>query len=147
MTAGHGPLPALAAGDGLDHVAFAVRDVDAALPWWTDVLGLRLVHDEVAEAPGSRLAYLAAATGGGPYVQLVQPVRANPVQDFLDTHGEGLHHVAFRVASLRGVLDRLGDPADVFTGGRGCRACFLTTAPTPLRVELIEEPTTARSRT
>ncbi|GAA2286677.1 hypothetical protein GCM10010145_66830 [Streptomyces ruber] len=40
---------------------------------------------------------------------------------------------------------RLSDPAPVFAGGRGCRACFLTTAPTGLRVELVQprEPGTA----
>ncbi|MGW0789206.1 VOC family protein [Streptomyces sp. NPDC002911] len=128
-------MTALVSGDRIDHVAYAVRDIDAALPWWTNTLGLPLVHDEVAEEPGSRLAYLLA---GGLYVQLVQPMRPNAVKDFLDTHGEGLHHVAFRVASLAGTLARLGDPAAVFAGGRGCDACFLTTAPSGLHIELVQ---------
>ncbi|WP_435112259.1 VOC family protein [Nocardiopsis synnemataformans] len=128
-------MSALSDGDRLDHVAYAVWDVDAALPWWTRTLGLPLVHDEVAEEPGSRLAYLLA--GRDQYVQLVQPVRRNAVHDFLDAHGEGLHHVAFRAASLSATLGRLGDPAPVFAGGRGCDACFLTTAPSGLRVELV----------
>ncbi|WP_320773105.1 VOC family protein [Streptomyces sp. CRN 30] len=131
-------MTALTPGDRLDHVAYAVRDVDAALPWWTEVLGLPLVADEVAEEPGSRLAYLDA--GGGVFVQLVQPVRLNAVSEFLDAHGEGLHHVAFRVASIEATTARLSDPAPVFAGGRGCRACFLTTAPAGLRVELVQPP-------
>lgn len=130
-------MTALVSGDRVDHVAYAVRDIDAALPWWTKVLGLPLVHDEVAEEPGSRLAYLLA---GGLYVQLVQPVRPNAVQDFLDAHGEGLHHIAFRVTSLPRTLARLDDPAPVFAGGRGCDACFLTTAPEGTHIELVQAP-------
>jgi catechol 2,3-dioxygenase-like lactoylglutathione lyase family enzyme len=121
--------PALAPGDRIDHVAYAVRDIDAALPWWTDVLGLPLVHDETAHEPGSRLAYLDA--GAGVFVQLVQPVRHNAVQDFLDTHEEGLHHVAFTVSSLTDVAAQLGDTAPVHRAVRspyrtGAAACALT---------------------
>ncbi|MFD7705949.1 VOC family protein [Streptomyces sp. NPDC059785] len=129
-------MTALTSGDRLDHVAYAVHDIDAALPWWTRTLGLPLLADEVAEEPGSRLAYLDA--GGGICVQLVQPVRHNAVREFLDAHGEGLHHIAFRVTSLPATTARLGDPAEVFAGGRGCDACFLTTTEPGLRVELVQ---------
>lgn len=125
----------LGASARLDHVGVAVHDADRALVYFTEVLGLRVVHDEVAPEPGSRLVHLAA---GDVSVQLVQPLRENAVSDFLRTRGEGLHHVAFRVDGLDHLVDAAGLDVPVFTGGQGCRACFLPDTPDGLAVELVD---------
>lgn len=131
-----------APGDGLlhaiDHVAVAVRSVEAALAYYTGVLGMPVVHDEVADDPGVRLVYLDA----GPVTfQLVCPVRPGPVRDFLVEHGEGLHHVCFSVRDIPAVLAALPgqDAVTVFRGGRDRRACFIAGAPPGVRIELTEQ--------
>ncbi|HLH59015.1 MAG TPA: VOC family protein [Streptosporangiaceae bacterium] len=119
----------------VDHVAIAVRDADAALPYYTQRLGLPVIGDEIAEEPGVRLVYLDA---GNTFVQLVQPVRPGPVAGWLDEHGEGLHHICFAAPDLAEVLGTLGDSAPIFRGGRGRNACFLSDRPNNVAVELTE---------
>ena len=79
----------------LDHVAIAVRDLDAAVRWYEEAFGARVAHREVVDHDGVEEALLAVADS---YVQLLTPTRPDsPVARFLDTRGEGLHHVGYRV--------------------------------------------------
>jgi methylmalonyl-CoA/ethylmalonyl-CoA epimerase len=94
-----------AAGDGsrptgLDHVGIAVADLDAAVDFWTRVMGLRLVHTETNEGQGVREAMLAA--GDGPAcVQLLAPLGpGSTIARFLQRNGPGLQQVAFRVPDV-----------------------------------------------
>ena len=125
----------------IDHVAIAVTDADAAIPYYTDVLGLTLIGDEIAEDPGVRLVYLAA---GDDKVQLVQPVRPGPVADWIGHHGEGLHHICFEVDDIPGSMQALDlrPERPVFRGGRGRRACFVADTPTGINIELTESKAT-----
>lgn len=121
----------------LDHAAIAVADIDAALPYYEETLGLKVVHDEIADDPGVRLCYLDA---GNAYIQLVEPVRPGPVQQFLDEHGEGLHHICFAVDDIPRMLAAAddGNGVQVFMGGRERLACFLSGTPTGVLIELTE---------
>jgi methylmalonyl-CoA epimerase len=123
--------------DRIDHVAVAVHDIRASLPYYTDILGLPVVADERAEDPGVRLVYLDA---GNTYLQLVQPIRPGPVSGFLAERGEGLHHMCFAVQRLEHSLAALPGERDaaIFRGGRGRRACFLTGTANGALVELTE---------
>ena len=84
----------------IDHVAIAVRDLDAAIAWYRDALGAEVAHRETVERDGVEEALLAVAES---YVQLISATRDDsPVAKFLDKRGEGLHHVGYRVDGLRG---------------------------------------------
>jgi methylmalonyl-CoA/ethylmalonyl-CoA epimerase len=131
---------ALDAGPGgprIDHVAVAVTDTSKALEYYTAVLGLTVVHDEVADDPGTRLTYLDA---GNVFIQLVEPLRDGPVRSFLLEHGEGLHHVCFAVADIeQSVATMAGQSyAAIVAGGRQRRACFLLDTPVGVAIELTE---------
>jgi methylmalonyl-CoA/ethylmalonyl-CoA epimerase len=79
----------------IDHVAIAVRDLDAAVTLYEVAYGATLVHREDVAHDGVSEALLRVADS---YVQLLTPTRAeSPVARFLDERGEGLHHVAYRV--------------------------------------------------
>jgi catechol 2,3-dioxygenase-like lactoylglutathione lyase family enzyme len=114
-----------------------VHDVREAAGWWTERLALSLVHVADVLDGSVRLAYLDA---GDTTVQLVQPLRAGPLMDWLDRHGEGLHHVCFLVDSIAGTLDSLGDAGRrfVYLGGRGADVCFIDETPCSVLVELTE---------
>lgn len=76
-------------------MAIAVRDLDAAVRWYEEAFGARVAHREVVDHDGVEEALLAVADS---YVQLLTPTRPDsPVARFLDTRGEGLHHVGYRV--------------------------------------------------
>jgi len=121
----------------VDHIAIAVHDIDASLPYYVNELCLALVHDERLPDIGVRLAYLQA---GNTMVQLVQPTGDGAVAQFLAARGEGLHHVCFAVDDIPLVLDRLKGEgeAQVFMGGRGRRCAFLLNHPNGLITELTE---------
>lgn len=106
----------------IDHVAMVVRDIDAASLRFQAQFGMSLVSEP--EARGSlRMAYLKA---GDSLLQLISPVGPGPILDFLDSRGEGLHHLCFAVPSVEdesvGMSHRLLPKS---TGGMGAAVRFL----------------------
>ena len=87
----------------IDHVAIAVRDLEAAIAWYADVFGATVEHREIVESDGVEEALVRVADS---YVQLLTPTRDDsPVAKYLERNGEGLHHVAYRVADCVAALD------------------------------------------
>jgi len=131
---------------GIDHVAVVVRDADSAGIYFVKQLGLARLYDELVQDVGVRLVYFGATAAPGAMVQLVQPIAASPIQDFLNTHGEGLHHVCFLVDSVATTIGRLdGESAtEMFVGGRGRSACFLRTRASGVLIELTERHPSSR---
>ena len=86
----------------LDHVAIAVRDLDAAIAWYGDAFGATVAHREVVAGDGVEEALLQVAES---YIQLLTPTRADsPVGRYLESRGEGLHHVGYRVDDCAAAL-------------------------------------------
>jgi methylmalonyl-CoA/ethylmalonyl-CoA epimerase len=89
----------------IDHVAIAVRDLEAAVAYYRDTYGVDVDHREVVESDGVEEALLKVADS---YVQLLTPVRDDsPVAKYLESRGEGLHHIAYRVDSCADALARV----------------------------------------
>ena len=87
----------------IDHVAIAVRDLEAAVTWYQDVFGASVEHREDVESDGVTEALLRVADS---YIQLLTPTRDDsPVAKYLEKKGEGLHHVAYRVANCADALN------------------------------------------
>ena len=113
----------------LDHVAVVVADTEAALRHFRDRVGLRVVGvDEPSEVP-VRLTYLDL---GNTYLQLVEPLDpSHPLAAWLESHGEGLHHICFGVDDVSGVAARLGDGTHVAVGGGRGRTSAFVPGPRP----------------
>lgn len=114
---------------GLDHLAIAVPDTEAALLIWRDRVGLPVLHQEKVNDGTILLTHLGL---GNTQLQLVQPLVANhPLQDWLRAHGPGLHHLCFAVddvdaaaqSAAAGGLPK-GEPKP-HQGTQGKRALFL----------------------
>ena len=87
------------------HVAIVVRSIDASLVLWRDLLGLDL--EAVMDIPTDhvRIAFLGV---GESKVELVEPTDdTTGVARFLESKGEGFHHVCFEVDNLAEALIRL----------------------------------------
>jgi methylmalonyl-CoA/ethylmalonyl-CoA epimerase len=89
----------------LDHVGIAVEDLEAEAERYRVAFGLEPVHRETVESQGVEEVLFAV---GSSYVQLLRPLGPEtPVGRHLATRGPGVHHVAYRVASVAKVLERL----------------------------------------
>ena len=87
----------------IDHVGLAVRDLDAALEFYSRTFDLLVVHEEVNEEQGVREAMLEVG-GSGTYIQLLAPLRPDsPIGQFLERSGEGIQQVAYTVDDLDAV--------------------------------------------
>jgi methylmalonyl-CoA/ethylmalonyl-CoA epimerase len=113
----------------IDHVAIAVRDLDAAIEWYAQTLGATVTHREVVEADGVEEALLAVSDS---FIQLLTPTRDDsPVAKAIEKRGEGLHHVGYRVAdcgaALQAAVDAGATAIDSVPrpGSRGTTVAFL----------------------
>ena len=89
----------------LDHVAFAVADLDAALALWERSLGLRPIHRERVDEQKVEAAFLPV---GDSTFELIAPTPGNGgVARFLEKRGAGLHHVCVEVDDIEGALGEL----------------------------------------
>jgi methylmalonyl-CoA epimerase len=89
----------------IDHVAIAVRDLDAAVAYYADTYGVDVDHREIVERDGVEEALLKVADS---YVQLLTPIRDDsPVAKWMEKRGEGIHHVGYRVDDCAAALDRV----------------------------------------
>jgi methylmalonyl-CoA epimerase len=113
----------------IDHVGVAVEDLDAALPFYRDVLGMALVHRETVEDQGVHAALLDVGDG---HVELIAPIGPDSgVARFLARRGAGLHHVAYRVKDIQATLEELAGAGvrlideQPRVGIRGSRVAFV----------------------
>jgi methylmalonyl-CoA/ethylmalonyl-CoA epimerase len=89
----------------IHHVAVVVRDVEASLGFYREILGLEL--EVVQEMAGDRVR-IAFLPIGESKVELVEPLDTTTgVARFLASKGEGFHHVCLEVADLAASLTRL----------------------------------------
>jgi methylmalonyl-CoA epimerase len=89
----------------IDHVAIAVRDLDAAVDWYRQMFGATVAHREMVDRDGVEEALLKVADS---YVQLLMPVtETSTVARFLERNGEGIHHVGYRVDDCGAALETL----------------------------------------
>jgi len=90
----------------IHHVAVVVRSLEAALPLYRDLLGLPLEATMDIPTDRVRIAFLGV---GESKVELVEPTDdTTGVARFLESNGEGFHHVCLEVANLTEELTRLG---------------------------------------
>ena len=84
------------------HVGIAVHNIDEALAFYRDVLGLVPGRPESADG-----ATIVSLHFGPVDVELLEPRDpASPVAKFLAKRGPGIHHVCYRVPNLDTALQR-----------------------------------------
>ncbi|HET9127282.1 MAG TPA: methylmalonyl-CoA epimerase [Propionibacteriaceae bacterium] len=94
----------------IDHVGYAVPDLDAAIAFHTDVLGFRLLHREVNEEQGVAEAMLGTGSQQpeSAQVQLLAPLTENStIAKFIGKNGPGVQQVCYRVDDIDAVCAEL----------------------------------------
>ena len=89
----------------LDHVGIAVADIEAALAFYRDALGLEVEAPETVASQRVRAHFIPA---GGAALELLEATAADsPIAKYVDKRGPGLHHVTLRVEDIRAALAQL----------------------------------------
>jgi methylmalonyl-CoA epimerase len=94
----------------IDHVAILVRDLEQAVAFYRDTLGI--VPDEIRDVPTEqvRIAFLPLGGPQGSQIELIEPTASNAsLLKFLEKRGEGLHHICLEVDDIDESLQDLKD--------------------------------------
>ncbi len=82
----------------IDHIAVVVEDLDKALPFWRDKLGLSLENVETVTGQEVKIAFLPV---GESEIELLEPLTADSgVAKYLRQRGPGMHHLCFEVEDI-----------------------------------------------
>ena len=113
----------------IDHIAIAVKDLEAAITYYQNAFGATVDHREVVESDGVEEALLKVAES---YIQLLTPTRPDsPVAKAIEKRGEGLHHIGYRVdncaEALAAMIAAGATPLDKAPrpGSRGTMVAFM----------------------
>lgn len=89
----------------LDHIGIAVADLDAALAFYRDALGLEISAPHEVPTEQVRATFVPV---GGPSLELLEAMAPDStIARFIDRRGPGIHHLTLRVDDLSAALARL----------------------------------------
>ncbi len=94
----------------IDHVAVIVRDIEQALVFYRDTLGI--VPSEIKEVPTEqvRIAFLPMGGPDGSEIELIEPTTpGSTLSKYLEKRGEGLHHICLEVDNIDTALQEMKD--------------------------------------
>ncbi len=88
----------------IDHIAIIVRNIEQALAFYRDILGI--TAGEIREVPTEqvRIAFLPLGGPGGSEIELIEPTADSSLTRFLEKRGEGLHHICLEVDDIDAAL-------------------------------------------
>ncbi len=89
----------------IDHIAIIVRNIEQALVFYRDTLGVTI--GEIKEVPTEqvRIAFLSTGGPGGSEIELIEPTSTDSsLSKFLEKRGEGLHHICLEVDDIDAAL-------------------------------------------
>src|SRR5690625_5090718 len=87
------------------HIGIAVRDVEASIPLYTNLLGMTLEKMEEVESEQVKVAFIKI---GETRIELLEPLsEKSAIHSFLEKKGEGIHHIALEVDDVQQRLDDL----------------------------------------
>lgn len=108
----------------IDHIALVVDDMDKALHFWNEGLGMELSHMEEVPREHSIVAFLPAKESE---VELVSPTdNESGVARFLNKRGPGMHHICLEVYDIKATMAHLkskgvrliNEEPEIGTGGK-----------------------------
>jgi methylmalonyl-CoA/ethylmalonyl-CoA epimerase len=89
----------------INHLAIVVEDLETALGFWRDALGLPLHKTEANPGENVNIAFLPV---GDSEIELLEPTDADSgIGRYLAKKGQGMHHVCIEVNDIEAVMQRL----------------------------------------
>lgn len=89
----------------INHIGIAVKNLDAAIPFYRDALGMSFEGSEVVAEQKVKVAFLQV---GESRIELLEPTADDsPVAKFLEKNGEGIHHIAYEVEDVQAAINTM----------------------------------------
>lgn len=89
----------------IDHIGVAVKSIKEAGRLYTDLLGLSIEEIEKVEEQKVKVAFIPVSEGEIELLESTEP--DGPVAKYIDSRGEGIQHIAFRVENIEEALEDL----------------------------------------
>lgn len=89
----------------VDHIGIAVKDLEKALKFYEEILGLKCEGTEVVEEQKVKVAFLPI---GDTEVELLESTEPNgPIAKYIEKRGEGIQHIAYRVDNIEKAIEEM----------------------------------------
>ncbi|MGD8386375.1 MAG: methylmalonyl-CoA epimerase [Desulfobacteraceae bacterium] len=89
----------------IDHIGIAVKSIDQAGRFYTDVLGLSIQGTETVTDQKVKVAFLPITDSEVELLESTEP--DGPVARYIESRGEGIQHIAYRVENIDEALAEL----------------------------------------
>lgn len=89
----------------IDHLGIAVKNLDEAVKFYTDILGLACVGRETVEGQKVKVAFIPIGESEIELLQSTDPY--GPIARFIEKRGEGLQHIAVKVDDIEVLMEHL----------------------------------------
>ena len=87
----------------IEHIGIAVKSLEASIPYYEEVLGLKCYAIEEVKEQKVKTAFFMV---GQTKIELLESTDPEgPIGKFIEKKGEGMHHMAFAVEGLEEVLE------------------------------------------
>jgi len=132
--------------ESIDQLGIVVRDVDKVTESWSKLLGIgpwNYTEMETTDKAGRKAkTRIAFANIGSLQIELIQSVEGRTFYaDFLEKHGEGIHHLGVRVDDVdTEAMNLIKQGVKILFGRRGRFAYMDTGNPGGVMYELIQRP-------
>lgn len=128
---------------GIDHVAVAVEDLEAAIGWYANCLGFTLVERRITHGERTSMETAILSAGNARVVLIQGTGPESQVSRYIQQFGMGVQHLAFAVSNLDEAIRRVTNAGGALDTDQiedvGIRQAFLRRDPgSGVRIELIE---------
>ncbi len=126
----------------INHIGIAVKSIDDAVKLYTDVLGLKVKDVEVVADQKVRTAIIPVGESKIELIESTDPEGA--IAKYIESRGEGLHHLALEVGNIQDALGTLVDKGIKLIdekprkGIENTKIAFLHPKGTKILMELVE---------
>ena len=86
----------------VDHIGIAVKDLEQAKKFYTEVLGMTVMGEETVEQQKVKVCFIPC---GDSEVELLESTAPDgPIAKFIEKNGEGIQHLALKVDNIEAAI-------------------------------------------
>jgi len=91
----------------IEHIGIAVKSIEASLPYYENILGLKCYAVEEVKEQKVKTAFFKVGETKIELLEATDP--ESPVAKFIEKKGEGVHHIAYAVQGLEEKLQAIAE--------------------------------------